>query len=125
MSSGTSENGRKSPNPKPILSSPGSYMSTFQSATIHSINKTHDKPVVPARPVLPPVVPPKYASTLGKVDREREKVWNFQMTQKLKSVVRFIFLFCIRYSSSEKNYFGSRAYCLQLLPHSLFKTFEV
>lgn len=73
---------------KPILSTPGSYMSTFQSATIHSINKTHDKPIIAARPVfcVPPVVP-KYASSQGKIDRsdlstpnndrvEREKVWN-------------------------------------------------
>lgn len=74
MSSETSENGRKSPVPKPLISTSGSYMSTFPAATIHSINKTHDKPVVPARPVLPPVVPSKYTATLGKVDRERDKV---------------------------------------------------
>lgn len=65
-------------------------MSTFQSghtATIHSINKTHDKPAIAARPVMPPTVP-KYSSSFGKIDREknefggakidrleREKVW--------------------------------------------------
>lgn len=67
-------------------------MSTFQSghtATIHSINKTHDKPAIAARPVMPPTVP-KYSSSFGKIDRdrnefggakldriEREKVWKF------------------------------------------------
>jgi septin 7 len=50
-------------------------MSTFQSghtATIHSINKTHDKPAIAARPVMPPTVP-KYSSSFGKVDRDRNE----------------------------------------------------
>lgn len=79
---------------KPVLSSPGAYMSTFQSggtgtitAGIHSSNKTHEKPAIAARPIPPPTLP-KYSSSFNKVDRdrnefvggkidrlEREKVW--------------------------------------------------
>lgn len=60
------------PPTKPILSTPGSYMSTFQSATIHSINKTSDKPAIAARPIPPPTVP-KYSSSFGKIDRDRSE----------------------------------------------------
>lgn len=94
MSSTTPTGPPPVPPTKPILSTPGSYMSTFQSghtATIHSINKTHDKPAIAARPVLPPTVP-KYSSSFGKIDRdrnefgggakldrlEREKVWTVE-----------------------------------------------
>lgn len=61
------------PPTKPILSSPGAYMSSFQSghtATIHSFNKTHDKPAIAARPIPPPTVP-KHTSSFGKIDRDR------------------------------------------------------
>lgn len=92
MSSTTPTGPPPVPPTKPILSTPGSYMSTFQSghtATIHSINKSHDKPAIAARPVMPPTVP-KYSTSFGKIDRdrnefggakldrlEREKVWTF------------------------------------------------
>lgn len=62
------------PPTKPTLSSPGSYMSTFQSGTItagiHSSNKTHEKPAIAARPIPPPTLP-KYSSSFNKIDRDR------------------------------------------------------
>lgn len=76
------------PPTKPILSSPGSYMANFSTATgptagIHSSNKTSEKPAIAARPIPPPTLP-KYSSSFnkadapsigGKIDRlEREKV---------------------------------------------------
>lgn len=73
MSSTPSQGPPPVPPAKPILSSPGAYMSTFQSghtATIHSFNKTHDKPAIAARPIPPPTVP-KHSSSFGKIDRER------------------------------------------------------
>jgi hypothetical protein len=76
MSSTTPTGPPPVPPTKPILSTPGSYMSTFQSghASIHSINKTQEKPAIAARPVLPPQVP-KYASPFAKPERtDREKV---------------------------------------------------
>ncbi|KAG5676962.1 hypothetical protein PVAND_006754 [Polypedilum vanderplanki] len=75
MSSTTPTGPPPVPPSKPILSTPGSYMSSFQSghtATIHSINKTHDKPAIAARPIPPPTVP-KYSSSFGKIDRERNE----------------------------------------------------
>lgn len=81
MSSTTPTGPPPVPPSKPILSTPGSYMSTFQAghATIHSINKTQEKPAIAARPVMPPTVP-KYNTPTpfgSKIERnnEREKVW--------------------------------------------------
>lgn len=80
------------PPTKPVLSSPGAYMASFTSGTttptagIHSVNKSHEKPAIAARPIPPPTLP-KYSSSFTKVDRdrneftgkidraEREKVW--------------------------------------------------
>lgn len=91
---------------KPILSSPGGYMSTFQSgggagtitAGIHSSNKTHEKPAIAARPIPPPTLP-KYSTSFGKIDRdrnefpggkldraEREKVWFYVIKAKRNSL---------------------------------------
>lgn len=74
MSSTTPTGPPPIPPTKPILSTPGSYMSTFgtsgHTATIHSINKTQDKPAIAARPIPPPTVP-KYTSSFGKIDREK------------------------------------------------------
>lgn len=87
------------PPTKPVLSSPGAYMANFtNSATtptagIHSVNKSHEKPAIAARPIPPPTLP-KYSSSFSKVDRdrnefntggkidraEREKVWILSMT---------------------------------------------
>lgn len=84
------------PSTKPVLSSPGAYMANFTSSTttptagIHSVNKSHEKPAIAARPIPPPTLP-KYSSSFNKGDRERnefnaggkldradrEKVWNF------------------------------------------------
>lgn len=75
MSSTTPTGPPPIPPTKPTLSTPGSYMSTFQSghtATIHSINKTQDKPAIAARPIPPPTVP-KYSTSFGKVDREKNE----------------------------------------------------
>ncbi|XP_070497712.1 septin-7 isoform X7 [Chironomus tepperi] len=75
MSSTTPTGPPPVPPTKPILSTPGSYMSSFQTghtATIHSINKTHDKPAIAARPIPPPTVP-KYSSSFGKIDRDRNE----------------------------------------------------
>lgn len=64
---------------KPVLSSPGAYLGSFSSSSssttaptagIHSVNKTHEKPAIAARPVPPPTLP-KYSSSFSKVDRER------------------------------------------------------
>lgn len=82
MSSTTPTGPPPVPPSKPILSTPGSYMSTFQSshvATIHSINKTQEKPAIAARPVMPPTVPKYTTAPLpfgSKIERnnEREKV---------------------------------------------------
>lgn len=77
MSSTTPTGPPPVPPTKPILSSPGQYMSSFHSghaASIHSINKSQDKPAIAARPVLPPTVP-KYSSPFAKPERtDREKV---------------------------------------------------
>lgn len=62
---------------KPVLSSPGAYIGSFSSSSttaptagIHSVNKTHEKPAIAARPVPPPTLP-KYSSSFSKVDRDR------------------------------------------------------
>lgn len=66
------------PPTKPILSSPGAYMANFSSTTttptagIHSVNKSHEKPAIAARPIPPPTLP-KYSSSFSKVDRDRNE----------------------------------------------------
>ncbi|XP_055319238.1 septin-7 isoform X11 [Sitodiplosis mosellana] len=66
------------PPTKPILSSPGAYMANFSSTTttptagIHSVNKSHEKPAIAARPIPPPTLP-KYSSSFSKVDRDRDR----------------------------------------------------
>lgn len=98
------------PPSKPVLSSPGSYMSSYApagttsttpTAGIHSVNKSHEKPAIAARPIPPPTLP-KYSSSFSKVDRdrneftskidraEREKVYRSSLCYFL-----FIFYFCI------------------------------
>lgn len=66
------------PPTKPVLSSPGAYMANFNSSTttptagIHSVNKSHEKPAIAARPIPPPTLP-KYSSSFSKVDRDRNE----------------------------------------------------
>lgn len=66
------------PPTKPVLSSPGAYMANFTSsataptAGIHSVNKSHEKPAIAARPIPPPTLP-KYSSSFSKVDRDRNE----------------------------------------------------
>lgn len=86
------------PPTKPVLSSPGSYMSQYTSpgsgasalpsagsaapaaataapaatAGIHSVNKSHEKPAIAARPIPPPTLP-KYSSSFSKSDRDRNE----------------------------------------------------
>lgn len=66
------------PTTKPVLSSPGAYMANFSSTTttptagIHSVNKSHEKPAIAARPIPPPTLP-KYSSSFSKVDRDRDR----------------------------------------------------
>lgn len=66
------------PPTKPILSSPGAYMANFTSSTttptagIHSVNKSHEKPAIAARPIPPPTLP-KYSSSFSKIDRDRNE----------------------------------------------------
>lgn len=66
------------PPTKPVLSSPGAYMANFSSSTttptagIHSVNKSHEKPLIAARPIPPPTLP-KYSSSFSKVDRDRNE----------------------------------------------------
>lgn len=66
------------PPTKPVLSSPGAYMANFSSNTtaptagIHSVNKSHEKPAIAARPIPPPTLP-KYSSSFSKVDRDRDR----------------------------------------------------
>lgn len=69
------------PPSKPVLSSPGSYMSSYApagtasttpTAGIHSVNKSHEKPAIAARPIPPPTLP-KYSSSFSKVDRDRNE----------------------------------------------------
>lgn len=66
------------PPTKPVLSSPGAYMANFTSSTtqptagIHSVNKSHEKPAIAARPIPPPTLP-KYSSSFSKVDRDRNE----------------------------------------------------
>lgn len=67
------------PPTKPILSSPGAYMANFTSSTtqpptagIHSVNKSHEKPAIAARPIPPPTLP-KYSSSFSKADRDRNE----------------------------------------------------
>lgn len=66
------------PPTKPVLSSPGAYMANFTSGTnaptagIHSVNKTHEKPAIAARPIPPPTLP-KYSSSFNKIDRDRNE----------------------------------------------------
>ncbi|XP_063699059.1 septin-7 isoform X5 [Culicoides brevitarsis] len=59
------------PPTKPVLSSPGSYMANFSTATptagIHNSNKQHEKPAIAARPIPPPTLP-KYSSSFTKAD---------------------------------------------------------
>lgn len=78
------------PPAKPVLSSPGAYMSSYNTslsgggggggvassqpatAGIHSVNKTHEKPAIAARPIPPPTLP-KYSSSFSKIDRDRNE----------------------------------------------------
>lgn len=66
------------PPTKPVLSSPGAYMANFTSSTttptagIHSVNKSHEKPAIAARPIPPPTLP-KYSSSFNKIDRDRNE----------------------------------------------------
>lgn len=66
------------PSSKPVLSSPGAYMANFTgsaaapTAGIHSVNKTHEKPAIAARPIPPPTLP-KYSSSFSKADRDRNE----------------------------------------------------
>ena len=81
------------PPSKPVLSSPGSYKQNFINTTninlssignitagIHSVNKSSsqqhggigEKPAIAARPIPPPTLP-KYSTSFGKSDRERNE----------------------------------------------------
>lgn len=74
------------PPAKPVLSSPGAYMANFShnshssgtstvvtpTAGIHSVNKSHEKPAIAARPIPPPTLP-KYSSSFSKSDRDRNE----------------------------------------------------
>lgn len=71
------------PSGKPVLSSPGAYMSSYTAgggggvtspatAGIHSVNKSHEKPAIAARPIPPPTLP-KYSSSFSKIDRDRNE----------------------------------------------------
>lgn len=74
------------PPTKPLLSSPGAYMANFQptnTASIHSSNKSHEKPVIAARPIPPPTLP-KYSSSFGKVDRERNDISKLERSEREK-----------------------------------------
>lgn len=73
----------------PILSSPGAYMANFTSSTttptagIHSVNKSHEKPAIAARPIPPPTLP-KYSSSFSKVDRERNEFGKIDRAEREK-----------------------------------------
>lgn len=70
------------PPTKPVLSSPGSYPGgsatpsagppVAATAGIHSVNKSHEKPAIAARPIPPPTLP-KYSSSFSKTDRDRNE----------------------------------------------------
>lgn len=103
------------PPTKPVLSSPGSYMSAYNShsgsgspaagaptvaaapppvptAGIHSVNKSHEKPAIAARPIPPPTLP-KYSSSFSKGDRDRnEFVGKIDRADREK--VLLLFAFC-------------------------------
>lgn len=42
------------------------------TASIHSANKSHEKPAIAARPIPPPTLP-KYSSSFSKGDRDRNE----------------------------------------------------
>lgn len=83
------------PPAKPILSSPGAYMANFTSsqttatAGIHSVNKSHEKPAIAARPIPPPTLP-KYSSSFNKVDRDRNDFAKIDRAEREKVLIIFI-----------------------------------
>lgn len=92
------------PPAKPILSSPGAYKTNFINSTninlssvggtggtitagIHSVNKSHtsssEKPAIAARPIPPPTLP-KYSSSFGKIDRDRNEFGKIDRAEREK-----------------------------------------
>ncbi|XP_037903357.1 septin-7 isoform X12 [Hermetia illucens] len=90
------------PPAKPILSSPGSYKQNFinsaninlsssgttgtVTAGIHSVNKAHstsEKPAIAARPIPPPTLP-KYSTSFGKIDRDRNEFGKIDRAEREK-----------------------------------------
>lgn len=76
------------PPAKPILSSPGGYMANFTASSgatagIHSVNKSHEKPAIAARPIPPPTLP-KYSSSFSKIDRERNEFGKIDRAEREK-----------------------------------------
>ncbi|XP_059615781.1 septin-7 isoform X6 [Phlebotomus argentipes] len=79
------------PATKPVLSSPGAYMANFvppggqaaPTAGIHGVNKQHEKPVIAARPIPPPTLP-KYTSSFGKIDRDRNEFGKIDRSEREK-----------------------------------------
>lgn len=85
------------PPAKPTLSSPGAYMANFTSsatipatAGIHSVNKSHEKPAIAARPIPPPTLP-KYSASFNKVDRERNEFGKLDRAEREKVKKKTIF----------------------------------
>lgn len=51
-------------------------MANFTSnatASIHSANKSHEKPAIAARPIPPPTLPKYSSSSFSKTDRDRNE----------------------------------------------------
>uniref|UniRef100_A0AAG5DAU2 Septin-type G domain-containing protein n=1 Tax=Anopheles atroparvus TaxID=41427 RepID=A0AAG5DAU2_ANOAO len=94
----TGAGGPPVPPVKPVLSSPGAYMSNFQATTggggaivptppitagIHGTNKTHEKPTIAARPIPPPKLP-NYSSSFNKIDRDRNEFTKIDKAEREK-----------------------------------------
>lgn len=103
------------PPTKPILSSPGAYMANFTSSTttptagIHSVNKSHEKPAIAARPIPPPTLP-KYSSSFSKIDRDRNE---FTTGSKIDRAEREKVCICSNKIFVDEN--GNRSSCFHVL----------